>query len=145
MELIKQEIKSLVVGDSQNFRVRDSGSRSGLSKGCTDVFEASQLTYFTINSSYDRNLSIVYAGNDCWLSWTKADTYTVYSDTNVDSEIYVVYYKTAGSIVGLAVAAETQLTLSELAHPTDFDQRVASATCFNDKVYVFLYPADSPD
>ena len=113
----------------------------------SDIIEVSQPTYLTGNSEYDRNPSIVYDGTEYWLFYTKGDdtsTSGVRGDSyNPDSDTYVVYYKTAPSIDGLASVSETKLALSESDRPANFDQRVASATYFDTKVYVFVSSGQS--
>jgi len=108
--------------------------------------EVSQLNPLTANSEYDRNPSIINDGTDYWLFYTKGDdtsTSGVRGSYNPDGDTYVVYYKTAGTIAGLAGASETKLALSESARPANFDQRVVSATYFNSKVYAFVSSGQS--
>lgn len=119
-----------------------AGLSAGLRASCSALdaaIEVSQPTYATSNGDYDRNPSIVYDGTDYWLFWTKADNVDVRDAThNPDGDTYVVYYKKASTIVGLAGAAETKLGLSETARPAGFTQRVVSATYFDGKVYAFV-------
>ncbi|MBN1318166.1 MAG: right-handed parallel beta-helix repeat-containing protein, partial [Anaerolineales bacterium] len=113
----------------------------------TSTIEVSQLTYLTTNNEYDRNPSILYDGSKYWLFYTKGDdvsTNGVRGGTyDPDSDSYVVYYKTASEITDLDSASQTKLSLSESARPTDFDQRVASATYFGGKIYVFVSSGQS--
>lgn len=110
------------------------------------TIEVGGFTYLTENNAYDRNPSITYDGSNYWLFYTKGDdtsTSGVRGTYNPDGDTYVVYYKTAATISGLASASETQLALSQSARPANFDQRVASATYFNGKVYVFVSSGQS--
>ena len=103
------------------------------------TIEVSQPTYLTTNGEYDRNPSIVYDGTNYWLFWTKADNAAVRgTGTHPDGDTYVVYYKTATTIGGLAGASETKLGLSEASRPGGFTQRVVSVTYFGGKVYAFV-------
>lgn len=110
------------------------------------TIEVSQATYLTANGEYDRNPSIVHDGSQYWLFYTKGDdtsTSGVRGSYNPDADTYVVYYKTAATIAGLASAGETKLGLSETARPANFDQRVVSATYFGGKVYAFVSSGQS--
>jgi parallel beta-helix repeat protein len=122
-----------------------TGSLVANAAGAT--IEVSQPTYLTVNSNeYDRNPSITFDGSNYWLFWTKGDDaggIRGQSGYNPDADTYVVYYKTAATIPGLASAAETKLALSESARPANFDQRVVSATYFNGKVYAFVSSGQS--
>jgi len=113
----------------------------------TAPIEVSQPTHLTGNSAYDRNPSIIYDGTDYWLFYTKGDDTSTSGvrggSYNPDSDTYVVYYKKASTIAGLAAAAETKLGVSESARPTNFDQRVVSAVYFNSKVYAFVSSGQS--
>jgi len=102
------------------------------------TIEVSQPTYLTSNSEYDRNPSIIFDGSDYWLFYTKSDNINVRSGSDVDSDTYVVYYKTASTIEGLSSAAEIKLTLSESGRPANFDQRVVSAVLIGSDIYVFV-------
>ncbi len=87
--------------------------------------EVSGNTALTANAEYDRNPSLVNDGSQYWLFWTKGDdtsTSGVRGTYDPDSDTYVVYYKTATTIAGLAAAAETKLALSESSRPANFDQ-----------------------
>ena len=110
------------------------------------TIEVSGATHMTANAEYDRNPSIVYDGSDYWLFWTKGDdtsTAGVRGVYNPDADTYVVYYKTADTLAGLATATETKLALSETARPAGFDQRVVSATYFGGDIYAFASSGQS--
>ncbi|MGQ9586634.1 MAG: right-handed parallel beta-helix repeat-containing protein [Anaerolineae bacterium] len=106
------------------------------------TLEVSQPTYATSNGDYDRSPSITFDGSDYWLFWTKGDGGGVRGQGSPpydpDGDTYVVYYKKATTIAGLASAAETKLALSETSRPANFTQRVVSATYFDGKVYAFV-------
>jgi hypothetical protein len=118
-----------------------------VTSGWAATIEVSGATHMTANAEYDRNPSIVYDGSDYWLFWTKGDdvsTAGVRGGTyNPDADTYVVYYKTAGTLAGLASAAETKLALSETSRPANFDQRVVSATYFGGDIYAFASSGQS--
>jgi hypothetical protein len=111
------------------------------------TIDVTQFTYATGNNEYDRNPSIVYDGSQYWLFYTKGDDISTNGvrglSYNPDSDTYVVYYKTASTIGGLASAGETKLALSETSRPANFDQRVVSATYFNNKIYAFVSSGQS--
>jgi len=111
------------------------------------TIEVSQPTYMTSNQRYDRNPSIINDGTNYWLFYTKGDQAAPAirgsGGYNPDADNYVVYYKTASTIAGLAGATETKLAFSESARPVGFDQRVVSATYFNSKVYAFVSSGQS--
>ncbi len=111
------------------------------------TISVSGATHLTANGEYDRNPSVVYDGSDYWLFWTKGDdTSTAGVRTggyNPDADTYVIYYKTAGTLTGLATASETKLGLSETARPTGFDQRVVSAAVFGGDIYAFASSGQS--
>ena len=104
--------------------------------------EVSQPAYLTGNGAFDRNPSITFDGTDYWLFYTQGDDISTLgirgSGYDPDADTYVVYYKKAGSIAGLATAAEVKLDLSETNRPADFSQRVASAVSFGGKMYCFV-------
>ena len=105
------------------------------------TIEVSQPTHLTANQRYDRNPSIMHDGTDYWLFYTKGDQPAPAVrgvGYNPDADDYVVYYKTASTLAGLAGASETKLGLSQSARPANFTQRVCSATYFNSKVYAFV-------
>ncbi len=106
------------------------------------TIEVSQPNYLTTNSQYDRNPSIINDGTNYWLFYTKGnDTNTNGvrgGSYNPDSDSYVVYYKTASTIEGLATASETKLALSESARPVNFNQRDVSAAMIGTDIYVFV-------
>jgi len=109
--------------------------------------DVSQPSYSTVNNAYDRNPSIMFDGGDYWLFYTKGDNVSTDGvrgpSYNPDADTYVVYYKTASTIDGLAGAAETKLALSETNRPADFDQRVVSAAAFDGKIYAFVSSGQS--
>jgi parallel beta-helix repeat protein len=109
------------------------------------TIEVSQPTYLTSNANkYDRNPSIIHDGTNYWLFYTKADS-TVgvrgQDGYNPDADAYVIYYKTASTIAGLADVAETKLAISDASpagsRPSGFTQREVSAVYFNSSIYVF--------
>jgi parallel beta-helix repeat protein len=106
-----------------------------------NTIEVSQHTYLTANGEYDRNPSIIHDGTDYWLFWTKADSGGVRGegDYDPDDDTYVVYYKKASTIPGLAGATETKLALSDPGPPYDFDQRVVTAVVANDGTQDCIY------
>lgn len=106
------------------------------------TIEISGVTRLTNNSDrYDRNPSVIKYGGEYWLFYTKADdgsTNGVRNPSyNPDNDSYVIWYKTASTIVGLAQASETKLALSETDRPVGFDQRDVSAAILNGNLYVF--------
>mgnify|MGYP006282694257 CR=1 FL=1 len=105
-----------------------------------DQIDVSQPTALTDNSGYDRNPSVFNDGTDYWLFYTKGDNGGIRGDAGYDpdADSYVVYYKKASTIDGLASAGETKLVLSESARPANFSQRVVSATEFDGDVYAFV-------
>jgi len=110
------------------------------------IIEVSQSTALTTNGEYDRNPSIVHDGTNYWLFYTKGDdvsTSGVRGSYNPDADSYVVYYKSAGTIAGLAGASETKLALSESARPANFDQRVCSAVVVGSDIYVIVSSGQS--
>jgi parallel beta-helix repeat protein len=115
--------------------------------GWAATIEVSGATHMTTNVEYDRNPSIVYDGSNYWLFWTKGDDTSTAGvrggGYDPDADTYVIYYKTAGTLVGLASAAETKLALSETARPVGFDQRVVSATYFGGDIYAFASSGQS--
>ena len=118
---------------------------AGIAIGAT--IDVSQHNYCTNDNAYDRNPSIISDGSNYWLFYTKGDNVStdgVRGPTyNPDADNYVVYYKTASTIDGLAGASETKLALSESGRPNGFDQRVVSAAAFNGKVYAFVSSGQS--
>ncbi len=115
--------------------------------GWAEEIQVSQHKYLTTNGDYDRNPSIIHDGANYWLFYTKGDqpapAVRGVGGYDPDADSYVVYYKTAATLAGLTGAPETKLALSESARPTNFDQRVSSATYFNDKIYVFVSSGQS--
>jgi hypothetical protein len=113
---------------------------TGMVKAATlEISGAVQLT--DNNDKYDRNPSVIKYGGEYWLFYTKADNGTTNGvrgpEYNPDNDSYVIWYKTASTIAGLAQAAETKLTLSETDRPVGFDQRDVSAAILNGNLYVF--------
>jgi hypothetical protein len=106
-----------------------------------NAIEVSQHTYLTANGEYDRNPSIIHDGTDYWLFWTKANGGGVRGEAGYDpdADTYVVYYKKASTIPGLAGATETKLALSDPGPPYDFDQRVVTAVVANDGTQNCIY------
>jgi nitrous oxidase accessory protein NosD len=104
------------------------------------IIDVSQPVHVTDQGGYDRNPSVINDGTDYWLFYTKGDNGGVRGEGgyNPDADSYVVYYKTASTIAGLAAATETKLALSESARPTNFSQRVVSATYFDGDIYSFV-------
>ncbi|NIP42197.1 MAG: T9SS type A sorting domain-containing protein [candidate division Zixibacteria bacterium] len=106
--------------------------------------DVTQSTAITANSEYDRNPSIVYDGSQYWLFYTKGDNTSTAGvrgpGYDPDSDKYYVYYKTAATIDGLAAASETLLNKPR---PTNFDQRVVSATYYNGNIYAFVSSGQS--
>jgi hypothetical protein len=119
----------------------------GASPALAADIEVSGNTAMTANAEYDRNPSVIYDGSDYWLFWTKGDDTSTSGvrggSYNPDADTYVVYYKTAGTLAGLAAASETQLALSQTSRPAGFDQRVVSATYYGGKVYAFVSSGQS--
>ena len=98
--------------------------------------EVSLPTHSTNNSEYDRNPSTTYYNGSYWLFFTKGDDTSTGGvrgpGYNPDADGYVVWYKTASTIEGLASATETKLNLSETNRPSGFDQRVVTAVVASD-------------
>jgi hypothetical protein len=111
------------------------------------TIEVSQPTYLTSNDRYDRNPSIIYDGSNYWLFYTKADQPGLavrgQGGYNPDADKYVVYFKKATSITGLASAAETELTLSRTNRPPSFDQRVVTAVYDGSGIWVIASSGQS--
>jgi hypothetical protein len=111
----------------------------GVVGGSTSTINVSQPTYLTSNGDYDRNPSIIYDGSYYWVFWTKADNAQVRgTGTHPDGDTYVVYYKKATTIGGLASAAEVYIGKSLNYRPANFTQRVVSATYFKGDTYAFV-------
>ncbi|MBC8431481.1 MAG: hypothetical protein H8D96_06135 [Desulfobacterales bacterium] len=117
-----------------------------------DTITVSKTQYVTGNSeydlsAYDRNPSVIHDGTDFWLFWTKGDNITTNGvrgvTYNPDADTYMVYYKKASTVEGLAGAAETVLLLSQTDRPANFDQRVVSAAYFKEEVYAFVSSGQS--
>jgi hypothetical protein len=93
------------------------------------------------NDKYDRNPSVIKYGGEYWLFYTKADDGSTNGvrgpGYNPDNDSYVIWYKTASTIAGLAQASETKLALSETDRPIGFDQRDVSAAILSGNLYVF--------
>ncbi|UCE20209.1 MAG: right-handed parallel beta-helix repeat-containing protein [Gemmatimonadota bacterium] len=111
------------------------------------TIEVSQPNSVTANSAYDRNPSIIHDGTFYWLFYTKGDDTSTGGvrgvSYNPDGDTYVLFYKRAATIAGLAGEAETKLSLSESARPANFDQRVVCATYFGGKIYAFVSSGQS--
>ncbi len=104
-----------------------------------EVVYVSQPTYLTANSAYDRNPSPYYDGSNYWVFYTKGD------DTSTggvrgggydpDADAYVIYYRTASSVLDLATATEQVVTPSQPtpsgSRPANFHQRVADGIVFS--------------
>jgi hypothetical protein len=106
------------------------------------IIEISGETHLTNNADrYDRNPSIINYGGQYWLFYTKADDGSTNGvrgpGYNPDNDSYVIWYKTASTISGLANSPETKLELSETNRPVGFDQRDVSAAILNGNLYVF--------
>jgi parallel beta-helix repeat protein len=114
--------------------------QTGMVKAATvEISGAVQLT--NNSDKYDRNPSIIKYGGEYWLFYTRADNGSTNGvrgpDYNPDNDSYVIWYKTASTIEGLAQASETELSLSETDRPVGFDQRDVSAAILNGNLYVF--------
>jgi parallel beta-helix repeat protein len=111
------------------------------------TLEVSQPTYMTSNQRYDRNPSIINDGTNYWLFYTKGDQAAPairgQGGYNPDADNYVVNYKKAISITGLASATETELTLSRTNRPAHFDQRVATAVYDGSSIWVIVSSGQS--
>ena len=109
--------------------------------GWAATIEVSGYTKLTDNSDrYDRNPSIAYYDGEYWLFYTKGDDGTtngVRGSYNPDNDSYVIWYKRAATVAGLASTSETRLDLSATDRPVGFDQRDVSAVVFNSNLYVF--------
>ncbi len=106
------------------------------------TIQVSGAVQLTNNSDkYDRNPSVIRYGGQYWLFYTKADDGSTNGvrgvGYNPDNDSYVIWYKTASNIEGLAQASETKLVLSETDRPIGFDQRDVSAAILNGNLYVF--------
>jgi hypothetical protein len=114
----------------------------GTSGALAAFIEISGETQLTNNTDkYDRNPSVIKYGGQYWLFYTKADNGSTNGvrgpSYNPDNDSYVIWYKTASTVVGLAGAPETKLELSETDRPVGFDQRDVSAAILNGNLYVF--------
>jgi len=100
---------------------------------------ASQPNYLTANSAYDRNPSPYYDGANYWLFYTKGDDASTSGvrggGYDPDADSYVIYYKSATTVDGLATAAEMVVDPSRPApsgsRPANFHQRVADGIVFS--------------
>jgi hypothetical protein len=84
------------------------------------TIEVSQPTFLTDSTKYDRNPSIIHDGSKYWLFYTKADSATGVRGSggyDPDADAYVIYYKTASTIAGLAAATETEMEISRTSRP----------------------------
>jgi hypothetical protein len=90
------------------------------------TIEVSGATYLTDNGKYDRNPFVYHGGSNYWLFYTKGDraepAVRAVDSYSPDDDAYTIYYKTAGSISGLAGAPEV-LVPPSVSRPTGFLQR----------------------
>ncbi len=100
------------------------------------TIEVSQPTQITSNSHYERGQSIVYDGTDYWLFYGRSASVAVpYSGGNPDVNDYVVYYKKATTVAGLASATAT--LISGVAHNSNSYLGETGAAYFGDEIWAF--------
>jgi hypothetical protein len=102
----------------------------------TATVEVSLPVQVTSNSYYERGQSIVYDGTDYWLFYGRSATVTVpYATGNPDVHDYVVYYKKATTVAGLASATAT--AISGVAHNSNSYLGETGAAYFGSEVWAF--------
>ncbi|MCK4512151.1 right-handed parallel beta-helix repeat-containing protein, partial [bacterium] len=100
--------------------------------------DVSQPVQVTDNAYYERGQSIVHDGTDYWLFYGRsASCNTPYSGaTNPDVYDYVLYYKKAGTVAGLASASATQVLVGATPVTSSYMGETAAAY-FGSNVWVF--------
>ncbi|MCK4510900.1 hypothetical protein KAW64_04130, partial [bacterium] len=109
-----------------------------VTSGWAATLEVTQPVQVTSDSYYERGQSIVYDGTSYWLFYGRsASCNTPYSGaTNPDVYDYVLYYKTAGTVAGLASATATQMLVSATPVTSSYMGETAAAY-FGSNVWVF--------
>jgi len=98
--------------------------------------QVSQPVQVTSNSYYERGQSIFYDGANYWLFYGRSASVTgSYSSSNPDIHDYVVYYKKAASVAGLAAATPT--LVSGVAHNSAGYLGETGCTYFGSDVWAF--------
>jgi parallel beta-helix repeat protein len=100
------------------------------------TIEVSQPTQVTSDSYYERGQAIRYGGGYYWLFYGRSASVTGnYGNDNPDLHDYVVYYKKATTIAGLAGASATQI--SGVAHNSNSYLGETGAAYFGGDVWAF--------
>ena len=100
------------------------------------VTEVSQPIQVTNDSHYERGQSIVYGGGYYWLFYGRSAGCTAsYATGTPDVNDYVVYYKDATTVAGLAGASAT--AISDVAHNANGYLGETGAAYFGDEVWAF--------
>ncbi|MCK4680024.1 right-handed parallel beta-helix repeat-containing protein, partial [bacterium] len=109
-----------------------------VTSGWAATLEVTQPVQVTSDSYYERGQAIVYDGADYWLFYGRsASCNTPYSGaTNPDVSDYVLYYKKAGTVTGLASATATQVLVGATPVTSSYMGETAAAY-FGSNVWVF--------
>ncbi len=100
------------------------------------TIEVSLPVQVTDDGYYERGQSIVYDGTNYWLFYGRSASVTVpYSGGNPDVHDYVVYYKKATTIAGLASASDT--AISGVAHNANSYLGETGAAYFGGEIWAF--------
>jgi len=104
----------------------------------SSINEVSQPVQLTSDSYYERGQSIVYDDSEYWMFYGRSASETgSYATGNPDVNDYVLYYKKAGSIAGLASATASQVTVSGLPVSSIYLGETG-AVVYDSKVWVFV-------
>ena len=110
------------------------------SPGTTSTIEVSQPVQITNSSYYERGESVIKDSyGKYWLFWGRSEDFTGnYGTGNPDNYHYVIYYKVATTVDGLATA--TAQAVPNMPSSSDLDEiyQGQTAACeFDGKIYVF--------
>ncbi len=109
----------------------------------SSVIEVSQPVQLTNDGYYERGQSIVYDGANYWLFYGQSASYTgtYQSGGNPDGNDYVLYYKKATTVAGLASADATAVSCGTI-QPTGIFNGETGAAYYDGKVWAFAPIAD---